>query len=370
MKIPRGSVVAWLVLATTIAARAEEIVGPKISGEVDFVVTDAEAKVAELFRLTAHKFSYQQRPLATTSRRMELFEVTFPSAVVTSHPNNNTVHAEYFRPLGDIDQRRPGVVVLHILGGDFALSRLFCRQLADKGVAALFVKLPYYGPRRQPGVSARMVSDDPRQTAAGMRQAVLDVRRAIAWLGAQGEIDAERLGVFGISLGGITSALAATAEPRIVSACLMLAGGDVAEVSWNSRHLVRIREKWLASGGTKEEFFDALSSVDPVTYAAAARDRRILMLNATRDEIIPRRCTESLWRALGEPEIVWLDAGHYSAALHVAYGLDRVSKFFCEKDWSRNPRPMTDQTGADVQDFGDGPPIADDGAGEPSADDR
>ena len=39
------------------------------------------------------------------------------------------------------------MIVLHILGADFALSRYFAARLADRGVAALFVKLPYYGER-------------------------------------------------------------------------------------------------------------------------------------------------------------------------------------------------------------------------------
>jgi dipeptidyl aminopeptidase/acylaminoacyl peptidase len=60
-----------------------------------------------------------------------------------------------------------------------------------------------------------------------MKQAVLDIRHAAAWLAARDEVDPELLGIFGISLGGITSALSATIEPRFTKACFMLAG-DVA----------------------------------------------------------------------------------------------------------------------------------------------
>jgi cephalosporin-C deacetylase-like acetyl esterase len=265
-------------------------------------------------------------PVPSVSTAMEISEITFPSPVETPHPNNNTVHCEYFRPLAD--GQRPAVVVLHILGGDFNLSRLFCRHLAQHGVAALFIKMPYYGPRRQPDSTARMVSEDPRQTVAGMTQAVLDIRRGAAWLAAQDEIDADQLGIFGISLGGITGGLAATAEPRFQRICLMLAGGDVAQVSWSNRRMERLRQRWLASGGTRQEFFELLQTVDPVTYGSNVHGRQILMINASHDEIIPRPCAESLWRAFGQPEIVWLDAGHYSAARHILEGLTRVTAFF------------------------------------------
>ena len=103
-------------------------------------------------------------------------------------PENNTVHAEYFAPIG-FGPGRPGVIVLHILGADFPLSRYMAARMADRGIAALFVKLPYYGERRPPGrngaiPSKRLVSADIERTMTAMRQAVLDVRRAACWLAA------------------------------------------------------------------------------------------------------------------------------------------------------------------------------------------
>ncbi len=302
--------------------------GCERSGEVQFEPAGDESQVPELFRLAPHAFRFQQSPLPTVSKAMEIFEVTFPSPVETPHPNNNTVHAEYFRPTSE--GLHPGVIVLHILGGDFQLSRLFCRSLAQEGVAALFVKLPYYGPRRQPEVKARMISEDPRETVRGMRQAVLDIRCGAAWLAAQEEIDPEQLGIFGVSLGGITSALAATAEPRFKKICPMLAGGDVGLVAWDNPALARLRRNWTDGGGTKEEFLALWKSIDPVTYGENVRGRKILMLNASHDEVIPKACTESLWRAFGEPEIVWYDAGHYSALRFIFDGLARVTRFFAD----------------------------------------
>jgi dienelactone hydrolase len=298
------------------------------TGDVQFVPTPAEQTVPELFRLEAHQFAFRQEPLPTVSKSVAISQVTFPSPIETRHAINNTVHCEYFRPLSA--GKRPAVVVLHILGGDFDLSRLFSRNLAQQGVAALFLKMPYYGPRRPAEGRVRMISEDPRQTVEGMRQAILDIRRGAAWLAAQKEVDPEQLGVFGISLGGITGALAATAEPRFHKACLMLAGGDVGQVAWDNPKLTHLRQKWIDEGGTKDEFIQLWKSIDPVTYADRVRKRKtkILMLNARQDEIIPAVCTESLWRAFGEPEIVWYDAGHVSAAKYILDGLGRVSRFF------------------------------------------
>ena len=242
---------------------------------------------------------------------MRMSLLTFPSPIVTPHPNNNTVHCEYFCPLAP--GKKPGVIVLHILGGDFEFAASFAGHWPRAESRRCFLKMPYYGERQQPGVDIRMISMDPHQTVRGMTQAVCDIRRAASWLGAQEEVDREQLGIMGISLGGITAALAISIEPRFSKACLLLAGGDMGEVAWTSTEMEPLRKQWAEKGGTKEELFAALKVVDPVTYAQPVPGRKILMLNASHDEVVPPACTKALWRSCGEPEIVWWDAGHYSA---------------------------------------------------------
>ena len=317
------------LLAVLVVAAPPEFDRPTERGAIDFIPTARESQIAERFRLAPHRFAWEAQPTTLVTDNFEVWEVTFPSPVTTAEEANNTVHCEYFRSRQS--GQRPGVIVLHILGGDFPLSRLFCNMLAQHGVHALFVKMPYYGPRRDPSSPRRMVSPDPRETVAGMTQAVLDVRRATAWLATRPEIDADRLGIFGISLGGITASLAATVELRLKNVCLLLAGGDIGQAGWDAPEARQVRDRWLAQGGTREQFVAILRPIDPVTYAPAARGKRILMLNATDDEVIPRACTESLWKALGQPEIRWYSGGHYSVMRHLFSALMQVGHFFARE---------------------------------------
>ena len=125
-----------------------EVIAAVERGEADFRPTAAEPEVPEVFRMGAAVFPFEMEERLETPG-YSVFAVRFPSPVVTPDVENNTVHAEYFRPNGSkTDRRRPAVVVLHILGADFALSRYIAARLADRGVDALFVKLPYYGERR------------------------------------------------------------------------------------------------------------------------------------------------------------------------------------------------------------------------------
>src|SRR5262245_13401647 len=297
-------------------------------GIVQFEPVDGEKQVPEHFRLPAHEFEFQSRPVRA-GMKFRMLRVTFPSPVKTEIVENNTVHGEYFQPSGSGPY--PACVVLHILGGDFLLAETVAAHLARQGVAALFIKMPYYGPRRSKNSPKRMLSEDPRETVAGMTQAVLDIRRATAWLAARSEVDAARLGITGISLGGVMSALAASGEPRLTNVAIVLGGGNFAELLWanETERAQKFREKWLAEGGTRESFAEVVARIDPATHGHLLKGRRVLMIEAKNDEVIPPTSATALWESIGrEPDLVWLDAGHYSAIRYLPQELVRLDKFF------------------------------------------
>ena len=308
--------------------RAEEPTANKVVQRVvQFRPVADEAQRPELFRLEPHEFT--AREVTRDTKWMGLvqqLDVTFPSPVQTEHTNNNTIYTEYFVPCGR--GVHPGVIVLHILGGDFELSRVCCRTLALNGVGALFLKMPYYGPRREPGSDLHMISPDPQQTLQGMRQAVLDIRRGAAWLGAREEIDAQQLGISGISLGGLVAALATAAEPRFQKACLVLTGGNLEKIILESTETEEVRRYWTGRTISHEQIAQWLGPIDPLTYAPLLRDRKVLMLNARHDKVIPPDCTIAFWQAAGQPEIEWWDADHYSAIWYLPKALSRMVAFF------------------------------------------
>jgi dienelactone hydrolase len=326
MHIPFRLSAILLILAAGQALAAPKPVPPPRTGNVHYSPPADETGVPERFKLAEHDFAFEQEFLPSSSKKLELSLVTFPSPIKSPHENNNTVHCEYFRPTSE--GKHPGVIVLHILGGDFELSRLCCRQFSTNGIASLFVKLPYYGPREQPDVERQMISASPQETAEGFTQAVVDIRRAAAWLAAQGEVDPDDVGIMGISLGGITGSLALTAEPRFQKAFLMLAGGEVALIGLNSPEAEKILGSWKAEGGDEKTLIELLKPIDPVSYGKNVHGRKIIMYNATQDEIIPRACTDSLWESFGKPEIHWVEAGHYSVARYMFDALGRATRLF------------------------------------------
>jgi fermentation-respiration switch protein FrsA (DUF1100 family) len=161
-----------------------------------------------------------------------------------------------------------------------------------------------------------------------MRQAVYDVRRAACWLAARPEVDAKRLGVAGISLGGIVSALVAGVDPAISEGAFLLAGGDLSTILWGMPEGTPHRAAWLQSGRTREDLKTLTDPYDPLTYAQGLAGKRLLMIAGKVDEVVPPSSTLRLWEAAGRPAIRWYDCGHYSAVGFLLPGIRQTVDFF------------------------------------------
>jgi len=59
------------------------------------------------------------------------------------------------------------------------------------------------------------------------------------------------------------------------------------------------------------------------------------MINAANDEVIPKKDTEVLARAIGNPQVMWLQAGHYSALTYFPLMQKTVIEFL--RDGKRPP---------------------------------
>ncbi len=308
------------------------IAGAVEQGQVVFQPTLTESSVPAQFRLPPSPFAYElERVLSTPGYSVSLLR--FPSPIVSPDASNNVVHAEFFQPTGS-SGRRPAVVVLHILGADFPLSRYMASRLADRGVAALFMKLPYYGERRPSGgsgpVPRRFLSADIERTVTSMRQGICDVRRAVCWLANRPDVDPSRLGVAGISLGGIVAAVAAAVDPSVCEGVFLVAGGDLSRILWGLAETRGFRESWKAAGRTIADLKALTDPFDPLTHAHRLAGKRILMLAGKVDEVIPPESTRALWSAAGRPPIEWFDCGHYSAIGYLLPAIRRTVEFLAD----------------------------------------
>ena len=134
----------------------------------------------------------------------------------------------------------------------------------------------------------------------------------------------------GISLGGITSALAAAIDPALNRGVFLLAGGGLDEILWemDEPEARQYRKQWLASGRTREELTAITRPLDPLTYAGRLVGKKILMMAGNVDEVVPPSSARALWEAAGRPPIRWFDCGHYSAAGYLLPAIREAVDFF------------------------------------------
>ena len=175
--------------------------------------------------------------------------------------------------------------------------------------------LPHYNQRRAPGSKVKLVSTDIPRTLSGVRQGVLDCRCAVAWLAARPEVNADRLGMVGTSLGSFLTALTSANEPRVKNVCMVLGGGGLVDAYYDHPKAKEVAALLDTFGG-KAVVKRLIAPVDPLTYAAQLKGKNLLMIAAAHDDIVPPKAATALWEATGKQRIVWLDAGHVSTALY------------------------------------------------------
>ena len=259
---------------------------------------------------------------------VKVYNLTFPSPVKSDIPENNTVHAELFLPSGE--GPFPACIILDILQGDAFIARSQAMWLAQHGVAGMVVYMAHYGPRRPRGSPVRLLSTDIPRTIAGVQQTVQDIRCAVAWLANRPEFDRERLGLVGTSLGSLVGAVAAANEPRIKCVCLMLGGGGLVDAYYDhprARQYLPIVELL----GGKAAMKAIINPIDPLTYATLLKDKKLLMVCASRDDIVPPQAAKAFWEATGKQRIVWIDSTHVGAALHTMTMLNEMTEHVCGK---------------------------------------
>jgi hypothetical protein len=236
--------------------------------------------------------------------------LTFPSAFITPHDANNTVRARYFPAKG----ATAAVLVMPQwnadAGGHIGLSKL----LAMNGMSALRLSLPYHDQRMPPELHRAdyIVSANVMRTLQVCRQAVLDARRAIAWLKRQGY---ERIGILGTSLGSCLALLTTAHEPLVDAAALNHISPYFADVVWRGLSTRHVREG--LNGHVELDLLRSIwQPISPRGYLERLRNRKTLLVYARYDLTFPVDLSEDLVRAfkdLGIPhEVAVLRCGHYS----------------------------------------------------------
>ena len=122
----------------------------------------------------------------------------------------------------------PCVFWLHGYSGNKKIDKDILSLMAYYGYAVMSLDAQYHGERKKP--TKDMYSLDLVQNRYAFAQTIIDHRRALDLVETIAEIDSDRIGLLGGSMGAILGALLAGVDDRIKAAVLVSGGGDWAEM--------------------------------------------------------------------------------------------------------------------------------------------
>ena len=142
-----------------------------------------------------------------------------------------------------------------------------------------------------------------------------DYSRAIDYLMTRGDVDRTRVGYAGISWGAITGVVFVAHEPRIRAMASIVGGGNFLGA---------------IHGEIPEETREQSRRTDPVYHVALIAPRPLLLLNVTKDQLVPQFFSEALHKAAGDgPSVTkkWVETDHFFTGVDRYAILDEVVAF-------------------------------------------
>lgn len=163
--------------------------------------------------------------------------------------------------------RRPVIIVLHGTGGSKESELSYLTELAHAGFIAVAIDGRYHGARSRSGkgsadyIDAILRAFRTKTEHPFFYDTAWDVMRLIDYLVTRPDVDPARIGLFGISKGGIETYLTAAADPRVAVAVPCIA---VESFRWAIEN-----NSWQSRIGTVQAAFDAAAKDSAVTSPGA-----------------------------------------------------------------------------------------------------
>lgn len=282
--------------------------------------TPLPASIQQAYAYAPYTGPYETQFLEANPR-YEIQKISFETEEgPLNQPHRITM--EYYRQ--DRGEKVPVIVVLPILGGRYSITRTFAAHFADEGYAALLVY-------RQKSYKKNLGIKNVDQT---LKQIVIDHKLVLDWVEQQPELDAERIGLFGVSMGSIKASLLTALDDRVSAAVLGLVAGDIPHILTYSSEpgIKKKRNAYMEEHQiTRADLFRELKArveCDPMIYAEFMDAANIMMILGRFDTVMPYQKGRQLWQKVGKPELITILSGHITAYPMIPYIKEMATTFY------------------------------------------
>ncbi len=294
------------VQAETVLARAADSLGQVASSKIEFDYVKEPIVITD--RL-------EEAPAKKNKNNYRVYSFSFPS-VGENGQDGNLVSALYYQ--SKLPGKKRLVIVLPIWGTHTYPPEKMTASLlrySDGKVNVLRILGENYLIDWQ-ALHAAATADEfmavHYRMVERVRTHVIDIRRAVDWAEMQPEIDSERIGLIGFSMGANIASLVLAHEPRIAVAALVMGGANPHEILSSCAGRVRKLRKAITArfGWSRESYERKLEKpyapINPARFAGRVDPQKVIFFEAAFDTCIPKSGREALWRAMGEPKrVVW-----------------------------------------------------------------
>jgi len=176
-----------------------------------------------------------------------------------------------------------------------------------------------------------------------------DLKAALDCLTKRDDIDPERIGIFGFSLGGAIALMAAANDKRIAAVLSDSSFDSLKEQSAytlsTSYHLPSFLFMPLASFVYQIYFKESMDLVSPIKSVSKISPRALMLIYGEKDTQIPPDSTKNLFAMAKEPKELWAipEANHGETISidHERYR-EKVLKFFDQHVKDRSPNKQVE----------------------------
>ena len=263
------------------------------------------------------------------------FAFKFPSAITTDFPINNTVPGEIYFPLNaKPDCQLPAVQIFHTIGPDkFQLEKKICQLLAKDGIVAAYFQMPYFG-QRGGLLGPLTILRTEEAFFQGLEQMRADIIRLTDIMLSFPEVNPNKLGAAGISLGALATANAAYIDRRIQRGLMIIGGGSLPDILATNTNETRDLLAFFSRDDKQkqDELYQKLAKYDPINLteplSVLAKNKKFAMINAQNDNVFPPKCSQMLADKIGCPIKWYPDVDHYSFSHKLPDAVPELRLFF------------------------------------------
>ena len=243
----------------------------------------------------------------------------------------------YYKPKLKAGEKAPLIIIVPPVVGITPMDYITANYFAKNGFGAVVLKL---------NVPNEDLDFELEEIGPAWENYVDKVRAFIDVSHHLPGVDVTKIGIKGVSLGGITAAITMGRDIRIKAGVIYMGGVDLPTIMANSEQPVvkKLRQKKMKHLGllNKNEYEEILRKKVKVrlpflTTGRGAEDYYLFVV--LDDDYVPGKTQSSLRQNLGFPETVFLEKGHIVNGIFYSVHLKKMTAFF-KKRLSMEPFPQ------------------------------